>query len=51
MASENAKSDKVLSDLVQKLTLSTDAADIKASSGAIATFINGDIQDLDVPSK
>ncbi|EFX04290.1 elongation factor 3 [Grosmannia clavigera kw1407] len=51
MASENAKSDKVLSDLVQKLTLSTDAADIKASSGAIATFINGDIKDLDVPSK
>ncbi|KAL1898223.1 translational elongation factor EF-1 alpha [Sporothrix stenoceras] len=48
---ENAKSDKVLADLMQGLTVSKEAAEIKESSNAIATFINGRIEDLDVPTK
>lgn len=51
MAAENAKSVKVLDELMQKLTISKDAAAIKEASGAVATFINGSIQDLDVPTK
>lgn len=50
-AKENAQSIKVLEELVQKLTISKDAADIKGSSIELASFINGPIQDLDVPSK
>ncbi|OAA67932.1 elongation factor 3 [Niveomyces insectorum RCEF 264] len=50
-AAENAKSDKVLSELMQKLTVSKEAADIKESSVAIASFINGRIEDVAVPTK
>ncbi|CAK7210965.1 translational elongation factor EF-1 alpha [Sporothrix curviconia] len=48
---ENAKSEKVLVDLMQNLTIAKEAEQIKESSTAIATFINGHIEDLDVPSK
>ncbi len=50
-ASENAQSTKVLDDLMKKLTLAKDASAIKESSAAIAIFINGDIVDLDCPTK
>ncbi|KAK3317986.1 armadillo-type protein [Apodospora peruviana] len=50
-ASENAKSVKVLDELMQKLTISKDAAAIKEASAAIATFINGHIEDLDTPTR
>ncbi len=50
-ASEKAKSLQVLDDLMKKLTLAKDAGAIKESSAEIATFINGDIIDLDTPTK
>ncbi|ROW00992.1 hypothetical protein VSDG_02726 [Cytospora chrysosperma] len=50
-AKENAQSIKVLEELMQKLTVSKDASDIKESSLEIASFINGPIQDFDVPAK
>jgi elongation factor 3 len=51
MPSENAQSVKVLDELFQKLTVSKEASEIKQSSGEIATFINGRIEDQDVPTK
>jgi elongation factor 3 len=51
MPSENAQSVKVLDELFQKLTVSKDAADIKETSNALANFINGRIEDQDVPTK
>lgn len=48
---ENAQSIKVLDELLQKLNISKDAADIKGSSLELASFINGPIQDTDVPIK
>lgn len=51
MPSENAQSIKVLDELFQKLTVSKEAADIKESSNQLASFINGRIEDQDVPSK
>ncbi|KAK0385693.1 hypothetical protein NLU13_6870 [Sarocladium strictum] len=51
MPSENAQSVKVLDELFQKLTVSTDAADIKGASAELASFINGRIEDQAVPSK
>jgi elongation factor 3 len=51
MASENANSVKVLDELFQKLTISKDAAAIKEASAALASFMNGRIEDNDVPSK
>jgi elongation factor 3 len=50
-AKENAQSVKVLDELMQKLTISKDASDIKESSLELASFINGPIQDFDVPAK
>jgi len=50
-AAENAKSLKVLDDLMQKLTISKDAAAIKESAVALASFINGAIEDLDTPTR
>ncbi|KAI0482073.1 armadillo-type protein [Xylariaceae sp. FL0804] len=49
--SENAQSLKVLDDLMQKLTISKDAAATKDASAALATFINGPIEDHDAPTK
>ena len=50
-ASENAQSLKVLDELMQKLTISKEADEIKAASGALASFINGRIEDVDTPTK
>lgn len=50
-SSENAQSIKVLDELMQKLTISKEAAAIKEASAAIASFINGRIEDLDTPTK
>jgi hypothetical protein len=51
MASENAKSLKVLDELMQQLTISKDAAAIKEASSALASFVNGRIEDKDCPTK
>jgi len=51
VAAENAQSVKVLDELMQKLTISKEADAIKESSVALASFINGRIQDLDTPSR
>ncbi|GJC94462.1 ABC transporter [Colletotrichum higginsianum] len=51
MSSENAQSVKVLDELFQKLTISKEAADVKEASSALASFINGRIEDQDVPTK
>ncbi|KAI0875948.1 elongation factor 3 [Hypoxylon argillaceum] len=51
MASENAKSAKVLDDLMAKLTISKDAAATKDASAALASFINGQIEDQEAPTK
>lgn len=51
MPSENAQSIQVLDELFQKLTVSKEAADIKEASNQLASFINGRIEDQDVPTK
>lgn len=51
MPAENAQSVKILDELFQKLTVSKDAADIKESANELANFINGRIEDQDVPTK
>lgn len=51
MPSENAQSTKVLEELFQKLTVSKDASAIKESSNELASFINGRIEDQEVPLK
>jgi elongation factor 3 len=48
---ENKQSVKVLEELFNKLTVSKTADESKATQLEIATFINGDIQDLDAPTK
>jgi elongation factor 3 len=50
-AKENVKSAKVLDELMQKLSLSTDAAAILEASQALASFVNGRIEDQDTPTK
>ncbi|KAF1827448.1 elongation factor EF-3 [Dissoconium aciculare CBS 342.82] len=50
-AKENAQSLKVLEELMSKLSVSKTADETKATSIELATFINGDIQELDTPSK
>lgn len=51
MPSENAQSVKVLDELFQKLTVSKEASEMKDASAQIASFINGRIEDQDVPNK
>ncbi|KAK3389540.1 armadillo-type protein [Podospora didyma] len=51
VSAENAKSVKVLDELMQKLTISKEASAIKDASAALATFINGAIEDLDTPTR
>ncbi|KAI3330299.1 elongation factor 3 [Ustulina deusta] len=51
MPSENAKSAKVLEDLMAKLTVSKDAAATKDAAAALASFINGAIEDQATPTK
>jgi elongation factor 3 len=49
--SENSKSLKVLEEMMSKLTVSKAQDEINASAQAIATFINGDIEEADAPTK
>jgi elongation factor 3 len=49
--SENSKAVKVLEELMGKLTVSKAQDEINASANAIATFINGDIEEADAPTK
>jgi elongation factor 3 len=48
---ENSKSLKVLDDLFGKLTISKTQDEVNAASQGIATFINGDIEEGQVPTK
>jgi len=50
-AKENAQSLKVLDELMQKLTIAKEADAVKEASAAVASFINGRIEDLDTPVK
>ncbi|KAL1836015.1 hypothetical protein VTK73DRAFT_5228 [Phialemonium thermophilum] len=47
-AAENAQSVQVLDELMQKLSLSNEAS-VKEAAAALASFINGRIEDLDTP--
>jgi elongation factor 3 len=49
--SENSKALKVLDELLKKLTISKAQDEINASALEIATFINGDIEEGDAPTK
>ena len=48
---ENQKSIKVLDELLSQLKISKTAAETSAAAGSIATFINGDIEEHDAPTK
>lgn len=48
---ENAQSLKVLDELMQKLTIAKEADASKEASVALASFLNGRIEDVDVPVK
>jgi elongation factor 3 len=49
--SENAKSVKVLEELLSKLTVSKSQDEINASALDLASFVNGDIEEGDAPTK
>ena len=49
--SENSKSEKVLEELFSKLSVSKAQDEINAAAHDIATFINGDIEEADAPTK
>jgi elongation factor 3 len=49
--SENSKALKTLEELLGKLTISKAQDEINAASLSIATFINGDIEEKDAPTK
>ena len=49
--SENQKSVQVLDELLNKLSISKTADETTAAAGNIATFINGDIEEHDAPTK
>ena len=49
--SENSKSMKVLEELLSKLSVSKAQDEINATSLDLATFINGDIEQADAPTK
>jgi elongation factor 3 len=51
VAKENKGSVKVLEELLSKLSVSKAPEDVKSSSFEIATFINGNIQEADAPTK
>ena len=48
---ENQKSVKVLDELLNKLSISKTADETSAAAGNIATFINGEIEEHDAPTK
>lgn len=49
--SENSKALKTLEELMSKLTVSKAQDEINAAASSIATFINGDIEEADAPTK
>ena len=49
--SENLKSVKVLEELLNQVTISKTASETSEAAGNIATFINGDIEEADAPTK
>ncbi|KAL5117814.1 translational elongation factor EF-1 alpha [Pleosporales sp. CAS-2024a] len=49
--SENSKALKALEELLGKLTISKEQDQINAAAQSIATFINGDIEEADAPTK
>jgi len=49
--SENKQSIKVLDELLSQLNISKEQAQINGVSQEIATFINGDIEEKDAPTK
>lgn len=49
--SENKKSVHVLEELLSKLSVSKSQDEINAASNAVASFINGDIEEQDAPTK
>ena len=49
--SENKQSIKVLDSLLSKLSISKSQDEINGTSQEIATFINGDIEEEDAPTK
>lgn len=49
--SENKQSEKVLSELLSKLSISKVGGEAKEASQEIATFINGDIEEKDAPTQ
>jgi elongation factor 3 len=51
VASENAKSIKVLDELMSKLSVSKSQDETNAAARNIASFINGDIEEADAPTK
>ncbi|CAZ79971.1 unnamed protein product [Tuber melanosporum] len=51
VASENQKSVKVLDELLQKLSVSKTKADATYAAENLATFINGPIEEHEVPTK
>ena len=51
MPSENAQSVKVLDELMQSLSIAKEASAIKDASSALASFINGRIEDNDAPTR
>jgi elongation factor 3 len=51
VASENAKSIKVLDELMAKLSVSKSQDDTNAAAQNIASFINGPIEEAAAPTK
>ena len=51
ITSENQKSIKVLDELLQKLTISKTKAEATYAAENLATFINGPIEEHEVPTK
>ena len=48
---ENAQSVKVLDELFGKLNVSKTQDEVNSASADLATFINGDIEEADAPTK
>lgn len=51
ISSENQKSVKVLDELLQKLTISKTKDDATYAAENLATFINGPIEEHEIPTK
>lgn len=49
--SENQKSVKTLDELLSTLSIAKTADETSAAAGNLATFINGDIEEHDAPTK